>query len=60
MDRDMQMLRAVHLIAEKNWITACANLDTTRYGQWQCDWQKAMIEVDNDLTAVLSQLEVPR
>jgi hypothetical protein len=46
-------LKLRNAIASKEWITAAANVEVAKYGEWQCDWYTAMREAENEITALL-------
>lgn len=42
-------LQIRNLIADKEWLTAAANHDVAKFGQWQCDWQEGIRDVNREL-----------
>lgn len=57
MDREILLLKLRNAIADKEWATACANMETARAGQWTCDWYQGVREADAELQDVIKQLE---
>jgi hypothetical protein len=46
---DLLALRIRNAIADKEWLTAAANHDVAKFGQWQCDWQEGIRDVNREL-----------
>lgn len=57
MDREILLLKLRNAIADKEWATACANMETARAGQWTCDWYQGVREAEAELQAIIKQLE---
>lgn len=54
-ERLLLMLRDA--IADKEWTTACANMETARAGEWTCNWHEGMSEAQKRIDEILYQLE---
>ena len=52
---DLLALRIRSLIADKEMVTATANLDLTRGGEWRCDYQAWHGEIDAKIEALFSE-----
>ena len=48
-----QMIRRE--IATLEWVTACANHDTQKYGEWQCNWAEYQGEIQQTLDRLISR-----
>lgn len=44
-------------IADKEWTTACANMEMSRSGGWSCDWHQGMREAQERIDKILVELE---
>lgn len=53
---ELLLLKIRNAIADKEWQTACANMETAR-GGWTCDWHQGCIEADARLQAAVKELE---
>lgn len=54
---DELALRIRNAIADKEWFTAAANFDTTRYGEWMGDYSDAVKVVDLELKKLWEQAD---
>ena len=52
---DLLALRIRSLIADKEMVTATANLDLVRGGEWRCDYQAWHGKIDTEINALLSE-----
>ena len=52
---DLLALRIRSLIADKEMVTATANLDIKRGGEWRCDYQAWYREIDAKIEALFSE-----
>ena len=43
-------------IATKEWVTACANHDVAKFGEWQCDYWKEMGSAQDDVDQCIKNL----
>lgn len=50
------MLRLENAVADKRWITACANYDLEVGQGWSCDWSKHIEVVDKIYSEILDTL----
>lgn len=57
--RELLLLKLRNAIANKEWATACANMETSRAGQWTCDWYQGVRDAESELQEIISQLETP-
>ena len=48
-----QMIRRE--IATLEWVTACANHDLQKYGEWQCNWAEYQGEIQQTLERLFSR-----
>jgi len=48
-----QMIRRE--IATLEWVTACANHDLQKYGEWQCNWAEYQGEIQQTLDRLFSR-----
>ena len=46
---DLLALRIRNAIADKEWLTAAANHDVAKFGEWQCDWQEGIRDANREL-----------
>ena len=53
---DLLALQIRSLIADKEMVTATANLDLARGGEWRCDYQAWHGQIDNEINALLSEV----
>ena len=51
------LLKLRSAIADKEWITACANMDTARAGSWTCDWHEGMRQAQKEIDEILKKLD---
>jgi len=42
-------------IATLEWVTACANHDLQKYGEWQCNWAEYQGEIQQTLDRLFSR-----
>lgn len=59
MRRELLLLKLRNAIADKEWATACANMETARAGQWTCDWYEGVRDSDAELRDIIKKLEAP-
>jgi len=59
MDRELLLLKLRNAIANKEWATACANMQTASAGAWTCDWYAGIREAERELEEVMRQLAGP-
>ena len=62
-DRDMLLLELRNLIADKEWATACANMQTAHRDGWTCDWYEDVRRCEpriRELFAILEGLQHER
>ena len=53
---ELLLLKIRNAIADKEWYTACANMQTDR-GGWTCDWKQCVVEADARLDKAVKELE---
>lgn len=56
-DRELLLLKIRNAIANKEWATASANMQTALGGRWTCDWYADVRENDLLLRELMAQLE---
>ncbi len=56
MDAQIIQLKIRSLIADKEWATACANMETSSRGAWSCDWYQGVREAEQELEGLFEQL----
>ena len=52
---DLLAVRIRSLIADKGMVTATANLDLARGGEWRCGYQVWHSQIDTEINALLSE-----
>ncbi len=57
MEEDILFLKLRDAIADKEWITAAAQHDTAKYGEWQSNWADSIKKTDKIISILLSLLE---
>ena len=50
-------LRLRNAIADKETCIACANHDTAKFGEWQCDWSEGMRIAQDEVDKLLAQID---
>jgi len=50
-------LRLRSAIADKEWMIACANMETAQSGRWTCAWDKEMHASHVEILALIAQIE---
>ena len=55
---ELLLLKIRNKIADKEWATACANMETARNGQWTCDWYADIRRDDAELQGLINEAEV--
>ena len=50
-------LKILNLIEEKEFVTACANADISKFGEWQGDYQGAMRKINREIGLLFSSEE---
>ena len=56
---DLLALRIRSLIADKEMITAIANLDIARAGEWRQDYQAWHGQIDKEIEELFSEANIP-
>ena len=56
-DRELALLKIRNAIADKEWATACANMETAQRGEWSCDWYQGVREAEAVLQENIQILE---
>jgi len=51
------LLRLRSAIADKEWMIACANMETASAGHWTCAWDKEMHASHVEILALIAQIE---
>ena len=54
--KEQILLELRSAIADKEWVIACANMETAR-GGWTCDWHQGMEEAQRRIESALSRLK---
>lgn len=55
-ERELLLLRLRSAIADKEWVTACANMETEHRDGWSCDWHTGMREAHNEIESIIATL----
>ena len=55
--REVLLLKIRNAIADKEWATACANMETARSGAWTCNWDHDWRESGQRLTEWFAALD---
>ena len=54
---DLLALRLRNAIVDKETCIACANHDTAKFGEWQCDWSEGMRIAQSEVDRLLSEID---
>ena len=54
---EFQMLKLRNLVADKEWLTASANHELARYGEWQCNWHEGILQVDQEIEKLIVEID---
>ena len=57
-NRALALLLLRSAIADKEWVIACANMETQK-GGWTCDWPMEMIRAEQSIVEILAKLNAP-
>ncbi len=53
---EFALLKLRNKIADKEFVIACANMETSREG-WTCDWNNGMSNADKEVLASIDEVE---
>jgi len=52
---ELLILQLRNAIADKEWVIACANMETAR-GGWTCDWHEGIQKADASVQYAIEQI----
>jgi hypothetical protein len=53
--REQLLLELRNAIVDKEWVIACANMETAR-GGWTCDWNEGILAESKKIEALINNL----
>lgn len=56
--KEQVLLELRSAIADKEWIIACANMETARADSWTCDWHQGMAQAQERIDGCLDVLNL--
>ena len=54
--KEKLLLELRNAIADKEWVIACANMETAKNESWSCDWYQGMSECQDRIEDILAEL----